>query len=264
MRSAVGRQASEATSIPEYYYTSISSYADAQIVTVTVTHGASPATSSGTSLITAAAASSSLAVVYIYPTSVTEPSSPKSTSSSSSSSDHNSSLSPGVVAGIVIGSLAFLIALILIVFCTSRKFARRKRRETSLDATKTSRTPSDQHQPKSVRSQDPPHELATQYNQLEMGSRGRPFEMVGSHLYPAELQAGSTTDLSTRVWKLPPGKDYISPGGQEERAVSHGGACGGYLSPGTWETVSSGGESGSGEARLSTTTLQATSTDHSH
>lgn len=258
MGRVVQRQTSEATSFPDYYYTSMTSNAGSQIVTVTVTQGA-PTATSGASLITTAPASSSEVLVYIYPTSVTESSSP----TSSSSSDHVSGLSPGVIAGIVIGSLAFLIILILTVFCTSRIFARRKRQESSLYTANASRVPSYQHQPKSVQSRDPPHELATQYNQLEMGGRGRPFEMVGSHLHPAELQAGNTTDLPTHLWKIPPDGGYLSASGHEKGAVSDGRGSGECLSPG-WETVSSDCVSGNTQARLSTTTLQASSSDRSN
>lgn len=261
MRSGVQGQTSEETSFPGHYYTSILSNGDSQVVTVTVTEGASTATS-GASLITAAPSSSSMAVVYIYPTSITDGSSP--TSLPPSSSNQVSGLSPGVIAGIVIGSLAFLITLTLIVFCASRRFAKRKRRETSLYTTKASRETSYQHQHMSVRSRDPPHELATQYNELEMVGRGRPYEMVGSYLHPVELQAGSTTDLPTHVWKKPPDGVYLKPGGQEEGANSDRGGSGEYLNPGAWETMSSGGESGNTQARLSTTTLQASSSDHSH
>ncbi|ROW08305.1 hypothetical protein VMCG_03036 [Cytospora schulzeri] len=249
-------------------YTFISSNADAQPVTVTVTQGentsTTPTATSEAGLVTAApgTASSSITLVYVYTASSTASSLPES--SSSTPSGHVSSLSPGVIAGIVIGSLVFLIALVLITFCTSRRFARKKRRETSLHTGTASLAPS-YHQSRSTRSRHPPQELATQYNQLEMGGRGRPFEMTGSHLHPVELQAGSMTDLTAHVWKgIPPGVGYLSPGGRAGgEAASDGGGSGEYLNPGSWETVSSNGAFGNTQAGLSSTTLHASSSDHS-
>lgn len=250
-------------------YASTSSNADVQLVTATVTQGentsATPTATFETSLITSppTVASSSITVVFVYSSSVIAASS-SSSSSSSSSGQQVSSLSPGVIAGIVIGSLAFLIGLITIVFCASRRFARKKRRETPLHMANASRAPS-YHQAKPVRPRDPAQELATQYNQLEIGGRGRPFEVAGSYLHPVELQASSMTDLAAYPWKgSPPGVECLSPGVRgDEPAVSDGGGSGEYLHPTSWETISSAAVSGDTRAGLSTTTLRASSSDHS-
>ncbi|ROW03404.1 hypothetical protein VSDG_01432 [Cytospora chrysosperma] len=194
-------------------YASTSSNADVQLVTATVTQGentsATPTATFETSLITSppTVASSSITVVFVYSSSIIASS---SSSSSSSSGQQVSSLSPGVIAGIVIGSLAFLIGLITIVFCASRRFARKKRRETPLHMANASRAPS-YHQAKPVRPRDPAQELATQYNQLEIGGRGRPFEVAGSYLHPVELQASSMTDLAAYPWKGSPPGWGVSP-----------------------------------------------------
>lgn len=258
MGSIIGGVLGQTTNTDDY-----ASINNAATVTQGQNTSATPTATFETSLITSppTAASSSITVVFVYSSSVIA----SSSSSSSSSSQHVSALSPGVIAGIVIGSLAFLIGLITIVFCASRRFARKKRRETSLHMANTSRTPS-YHQARPVRPRDPAQELATQYNQLDIGGRDRPFEMAGSHLHPVELQAGSMTDLAAYPWKgSPPGVKSLSPGVRgDEAAVSDGGGSGEYLHPKSWETASSAAVSGDTRAGLSATTLRASSSsDHS-
>lgn len=267
-----------------------SSNANAQYITVTVTQNESEGEGGGTSsitptstaisdsgLVTAApsTASSSMTLVYIY-TQPTTASSPHRTPSSSSltSGRHVSGLSPGAIAGIVIGSLAFLIILVFLVFCSSRGFARKKRRETLLHTgTSAGRSArSDYSKPRSVLLRGPPQELATQFNQLEIDGRGRPTEVVGSHLHPAELQATSMTDMAAAyTWKgkpppPPPSPDVavacLSPGGRGKEVFSEGGRSERHLDPGSWETVSSATVSGKTQAGPSTSTSWATSSDH--
>lgn len=70
--------------------------------------------------------SSTLSLIYIYSTST----SAQPTRAASSSSGNNSThVSGGVIAGIVIGCIAFLVLMSLILFCYSRKVARKRRAE---------------------------------------------------------------------------------------------------------------------------------------
>ncbi|ROW06704.1 hypothetical protein VPNG_06695 [Cytospora leucostoma] len=169
------------------------------VTTITVTEEEStgtttPTLTSESGLVTAAAgtASSSMTLVYVYTESYarTLPTSP-----SSSSRHHVSGLPPGAIAGIVIGSVMFLIILILIVFCSSRRFARRKRLEASLSTDTTglarSRVMFSSGRTTIASTGPPPQELATQFNKHEIDGKDRPIEVVGSPLYPAELQAGN-------------------------------------------------------------------------
>ncbi|KAL1867288.1 hypothetical protein Daus18300_006407 [Diaporthe australafricana] len=229
------------------------------ILTVTITSLA-PTVSSESALITdnPNTVSCDLTLVYVFTKSATDESSSSSASSSTGSS--RSGLSTGAIAGIVIGSIIFLIFLVLVVFCTSRRFARKRRREeTSLHhsehhPSRASRAPpSSYHKAQSQRStvyspSSPPQELATQFNRLQVDGRGRPVEVLGSYKHPVELQAGSTADLVAHVRKggRPPaglGKSgaasviYIMPArsGDDIRSEGISGRC---LSPGTWETES--------------------------
>lgn len=105
-------------------------------VTVTVT--SAPEDTGGIALDTA---SSTLSLIYIYSTSAA--SLPTGSSSSSQSSTR---VSGGVIAGIVVGAIAFLLVLSLALFCYSRKVARRKRAEmASLRPSQPGATPSRPH-----------------------------------------------------------------------------------------------------------------------
>ncbi|KUI69919.1 hypothetical protein VM1G_05215 [Cytospora mali] len=240
-------------------YVATSSTIDDQLVTATVSQGFStsttPTATSGSNLITAApgTASSSVTVVLVFTATET------SSSNSPSSVSHNnaSGLSPGAITGIVIGSLACLVFFILVVFCSSRRFAKKKRRETQLLTVNAA------PQLKPMRPRDPSqaHEMATHYNQLEVDGRGKTFEMVGSHLHPAELQAGSMADMEAHEWKEgPPGVSYPSPDVQGGEAAFDGKGSGEYLGPGSWETMSLAGMSGDTQGgdptSKSTSTLQ--------
>lgn len=194
--------------------------------------------------------SSDLTLVYVFTKSATEGSS----SSGSSSGSNSSGLSTGAIAGIVIGSVILLIALVLVVFCTSRRFARKRRREeASLHPSNHHRTShaapstSSYHQARSMRStiysgpSSPPQEL---------DGRGRPIEVLGSYTYPVELHGGSTTDLVAQVWKgarspAVPRKDedgviYIMPARRGDDVISDAGSTVCLSPPATWATVSWG------------------------
>lgn len=89
-------------------------------VTVTVTSAPD-----GTGAAAAADTSSStLSLIYIYSTSTSAQPTGASSSNNSSNSTH---VSGGVIAGIVIGCIAVLLLLSLILFCYSRKLARKRR-----------------------------------------------------------------------------------------------------------------------------------------
>lgn len=237
------------------------------ILTVTITRD-DAATSAITSTLssesvlitdTPTTVSSDLTLVYVFTKSATEGSS----SSGSSSGSNPSGLSSGAIAGIVIGSVILLIALILVVFCTSRRFARKRRREEASlhpsDHHRTSRAApntSSYHQARSQRStiysspSSPPQELATHFNRLEVDGRGRPVEVLGSYKHPVELHGGSTTDLVAHVWKgsrspAVPRKDegsviYIIPARRGDDIISDAGSARCLSPPGTWETESWG------------------------
>lgn len=238
------------------------------ILTVTITRddaatsSLKPTVSSESALITdtRATVSSDLTLVYVFTKSATEGSS----SSGSSSGSNPSGLSTGAIAGIVIGSVILLIALVLIVFCTSRRFARKRRREAASlhpsDHHRTSRaapsTSSHHHKARSMQStvysspKSPPQELATHFNRLEVDGRGKPIEVQGSYTHPVELHAGSTTDLVAHVWKgarspAVPRKDegnviYIMPARRGDDVISDAGSTVCLSPPATWETVSWG------------------------
>lgn len=244
---------------------SLASSSSNSILTVTITRDdvtASSTVSSESVLITDSpptTVSSDLTLVYVFTKSATD----ESSSSGSSSSSKPSGLSPGVIAGIVIGSIILLIVLVLLVFCTSRRFARKKRQEeaslhpsaqhrmsraapskSSYHAARSLRTPSTMYSPKS-----PPQELATHFNRLEVDGRGKPVEVLGSYIHPAELHAGSTTDLVAQVWRgaspPPPRKDevgviYIRPARRGDDITSDAGSAVCLSPPGTWETESWG------------------------
>lgn len=240
------------------------SSSSSRILTVTITRddAATSTLSSESVLITDTpnTVSSDLTLVYVFTKSATEGSS----SSGSSSGSNPSGLSTGAIAGIVIGSIILLIVLVLVVFCTSRSFARKRRREErSLhpsDHHRTSRaapsSSSYHHQARSQRSTvyspplSPPQELATHFNRLEVGGRGRPVEVMGSYKHPVELHGGSTTDLVAHVWKgsrspTVPRKDagsviYIMPARRGDDIISDAGSARCLSPPGTWETESWG------------------------
>lgn len=239
------------------------SSSSSRILTVTITRddAATSTLSSESALITDSpnTVSSDLTLVYVFTKSATEGSS----SSGSSSGSNPSGLSTGAIAGIVIGSIILLIVLVLVVFCTSRRFARKRRREEkslhTSDHHRTSRaapSSSSYHQARSQRStvysspSSPPQELATHFNRLEVGGRGRPVEVLGSYKHPVELHAGSTTDLVAHVWKGPrspavPRKDdgsviYILPARRGDDIISDAGSAVCLSPPGTWETESWG------------------------
>lgn len=178
---------------PQDHVTTITVTEDESTGTTTPTPTPTPAPTPESGLVTAAAgtASSAMTLVYVYTESFakTLPTSPPS-----SSRHHVSSLPPGAIAGIVIGAVMLLITLILIVFCSSRHFARRRRLEASLSTDKTglarSRLMFSSGRTTIASTGPPPQELATQFNKHEMDGKGRPTEVVGSPLYPAELQAG--------------------------------------------------------------------------
>lgn len=240
-----------------------------RILTVTITRddasasSITPTVSSESVLITdtPATVSSDLTLVYVFTKSATDES---SSSSGSSSGSKRSGLSTGAIAGIVIGSVILLIVLVLVVFCTSRRFARKRRREeaslhTSTQHRMSRATPSNKsyHAARSQRStvyspkspQSPPQELATHFNRLEVDGRGRPVEVLGSYVHPAELHAGSTTDLVAQIRKggRPPaprkdevGVIYIMPARRGDDIVSEASSARCLSPPGTWETESWG------------------------
>lgn len=239
------------------------SSSSSRILTVTITRddAATSTLSSESVLITDTpnTVSSDLTLVYVFTKSATEGSS----SSGSSSGSNPSGLSTGAIAGIVIGSIILLIVLVLVVFCTSRSFARKRRREVASlnpsDHHRTSRaapSSSSYHQARSQRSTvyspplSPPQELATHFNRLEVGGRGRPVEVMGSYKHPVELHGGSTTDLVAHVWKgsrspAVPRKDegsviYIMPARRGDDIISDAGSARCLSPPGTWETESWG------------------------
>ncbi|KAG8170063.1 hypothetical protein KVR01_000808 [Diaporthe batatas] len=234
------------------------------ILTVTITRddiAASSTVSTEAALITDSpnTVSSDLTLVYVFTKSATD----ESSSSGSSSGSRPSGLSPGIIAGIVIGAIILLILLVLLVFCTSRRFARKKRQEVaSLHPSTHHRTSrvapsnSSYHAGRSLRSphtvsspKSPPQELATHFNRLEFDGRGKPAEVVGSYIHPAELHAGSTTDLVAQLWRgaspPPPRKDevsvvYVRPKrrGDDITLDENSAVC--LSPPGTWETESWG------------------------
>ncbi|KKY35663.1 hypothetical protein UCDDA912_g04270 [Diaporthe ampelina] len=237
------------------------------ILTVTITRddaatsSITPTVSSETALITdtPTTVSSDLTLVYVFTKSATDGSSSSGSSSGSSPPD----LSAGAIAGIVIGSIILLIVLVLAVFCTSRRFARKRRREDASlhhsDNQRMSRAAPSSTSYRQARSRrstlysspsTPPQELATHFNRLEADGRGRPVEVLGSYKHPVELQAGSTTDLVAHVWhgaRRPgvPGKDeggviYIVPAWRGDDVVSDAGIAVCLSPPGTWETESWG------------------------
>ncbi|POS75752.1 hypothetical protein DHEL01_v205862 [Diaporthe helianthi] len=191
------------------------------ILTVTITRddvatsSITPTVSSESALITDSpnTISSDLTLIYVFTKSATD----ESSSSGSSSGSTPSGLPPGVIAGIVIGSIILLIVLVLLVFCTSRRFARKKRQEKASlhpstqhrtsraapsNTTRKSHAGRSLHSPSTVQSpKSPPQELATHFNRLGVDGRGKPVEVLGSYIHPAELHAGSTTDLAAQVWK---------------------------------------------------------------
>lgn len=239
------------------------------ILTVTITRddaaasSITPTVSSESALITDTpnTVSSDLTLVYVFTKSATDGS---SSSSGSSSGSKSSGLPAGAIAGIVIGSVLLLIVLTLVVFCTSRRFARKRRREeASLHPSDRQRmshaaasSSKSYHQARSQRStiystpSSPPQELATQFNRLEVDGRGRPVEVLGSYKHPVELHGGSTTDLVAHVWHGPrrpavPGKDeggviYLIPARRGDDVISDAGSAVCLSPPGTWETESWG------------------------
>lgn len=247
------------------------------ILTVTITRddaatSITPTVSSESALITDTrnTVSSDLTLVYVFTKSATEGSS----SSGSSSGSKPSGLSSGAIAGIVIGSVILLIFLVLVVFCTSRRFARKRRREVaSLQPSdhhnRTSRaapSSTSYHKARSQRSTiysspaSPPQELATHFNRLEVDGRGKPIEVLGSYKHPVELHGGSTTDLVAHVWKgarpspAVPRKDdggviYFVPGRRGDDVISDAGSTVCLSPPATWETVS-WGASVSGQSHI--------------
>lgn len=231
------------------------------ILTITIT-SLTPTVSSESALITDSpnTVSSDLTLVYVFTKSATDDSSSSSASSSSSTGNSHAGLSTGAIAGIVIGSVILLIFLVLVVFCTSRGFARKRRREEAslhhsqhLPSRASHAAPGSYHKARSQRStaysaSPPPQELATQFNRLKVDGRGRPVEVLGSYKHPVELQAGSTADLVAHARKgsRPPagsGKSgvasvtYLMPSRRGDDVSSDAGS-GGCLSPGTWETES--------------------------
>lgn len=245
------------------------------ILTVTITRddaatSITPTVSSESALITDTrnTVSSDLTLVYVFTKSATEGSS----SSGSSSGSKPSGLSSGAIAGIVIGSVILLIFLVLVVFCTSRRFARKRRREVASlhpsDHHRMSRaapSSTSHHKARSQRSTiysspaSPPQELATHFNRLEVDGRGKPIEVLGSYKHPVELHGGSTTDLVAHVWKgarspAVPRKDeggviYIVPARRGDDVISDTGSMVCLSPPGTWETVS-WGASVSGQSHI--------------
>ncbi|KAH8776379.1 hypothetical protein F5883DRAFT_246490 [Diaporthe sp. PMI_573] len=245
------------------------------ILTVTITRddaAASSTVSSESVLITDTpnTISSDLTLVYVFTKSATD----ESSSSGSSSGSNPSGLSTGAIAGIVIGSILLLIVLVLVVFCTSRRFARKRRREvaslhpsthhrTSRAAPSNSKSNSSHHAARSQRStvyspKSPPQELATHFNRLEVDGRGKPVEVLGSYVHPAEMHADSTTDLVAQLRKgaRPPaprkdedGVIYIMPARRGDDAISDAGSAVCLSPPVTWETAS-WGASVSGQSHI--------------
>lgn len=202
-----------------------------------------------------------MTLIYVFTKSATD----ESSSSGSSSGSTPSGLPPGVIAGIVIGSIILLIVLVLLVFCTSRRFARKKRQEKASlhpstqhrtsraapsNTTRKSHAGRSLHSPSTVQSpKSPPQELATHFNRLGVDGRGKPVEVLGSYIHPAELHAGSTTDLAAQVWKgtRPPaprkdevGVIYFMPDRRADDITSDGVSAVCLSPPGTWETESWG------------------------
>jgi hypothetical protein len=258
---------------------SLAPSSSSSILTVTITRddaaaSITPSVSSESVLITDTpnTISSDLTLVYVFSKSASDDSS----SSRSPSGSNPPDLSAGAIAGIVIGAILLLIVLVLVVFCTSRRFARKRRREeASLRPSTQQRAsraaPSNSSYP-AARSQrstiyppnsppnSPPQELATHFNRLEADGRGKPAEVLGSYVHPAELHAGSQTDLVARARKGPsppaPRKDegeggviYIMPPGRGDDVTSEAGSAVCLSPPGTWETAS-WGASVSGQSHI--------------
>lgn len=91
-------------------------------VTVTITAASSGATADSLDI-----ASSTLSLIYIYSTSTS--SEPTEVASSPSRTKSHHQVSGGAIAGIVVGSVAFIIILALSLFCYSRHVARKRRAE---------------------------------------------------------------------------------------------------------------------------------------
>lgn len=236
--------------------------------------------------------SSTLSLIYIYSASTTaEP-----TAAASSTTDSGSSIGGGAIAGIVVGSVAFLVILALALFCYSRNVARKRRAEmASLHPsapTATSRahsrattavgqggtemtgtgggnsqyarsmgarsaataTPADSRSVARVKSPEndflpsiPPQELPTPHNRPELeASRGsarvvyqkkrqpKPgvSEVYGSHVYPVELQADSTTSLMGAVQQVKTSSGSSGRGRDRDRdRDDRETGSDGYLSP---------------------------------
>lgn len=245
-------------------------------VTPTVTAGSDPEETT----------SSTLSLIYIYSASTTaEP------TAAASPSGKSSSIGGGAIAGIVVGSVAFLMIVAFALFCCSRNLARKRRAEIASLHPSRNTAPSRAYshattavgqsgtemthrsggggggnsqyarsvgarsaaaasadKPSVVRVKSPKHdfptagspqELPTLHNRPELdGSRGvarlvyhqkkpRPgvSEVYGSNVYPAELQAESTTHLMEAIQQA----KTSGRGRDRDRDTETG--SDGYLSP---------------------------------
>lgn len=93
-------------------------------VTVTVTP---TVTATADSNVPDETTSSTLSLIYIYSASTVAE--PTSAAASTESTDDSRRISGGAIAGIVVGSVAFLVILALALFCYSRHVARKRRAE---------------------------------------------------------------------------------------------------------------------------------------
>lgn len=109
-------------------------------VTVTVT---SAPNGTGAAAAAADTSASTLSLIYIYSTSTSS----EPTETSSSSSDHPTPVSGGVIAGIVVACIAFLVLMSLALFCYSRKVARKRRAEMASLHTSRKTAPSRAYSP---------------------------------------------------------------------------------------------------------------------
>lgn len=97
-------------------------------VTVTVT-SAPDGTGAATAEVTS---SSTLSLIYIYSTSTSAQPTGVSSSSSNNNNTNTRRVSGGVIAGIVVSCIAFLVLMSLALFCYSRKLARKRRAEMAI------------------------------------------------------------------------------------------------------------------------------------
>lgn len=91
-------------------------------VTITVTPTVTATSDPSAAVVPADTTSSTLSLIYIYSaSSVAEP--------TAAASDDSTDISGGAIAGIVVGSVAFLVILAFALFCYSRNVARKRRAE---------------------------------------------------------------------------------------------------------------------------------------